>query len=92
MLILGVCVNGVLLRKSFLQEVHRNSPSSLISNLSLSNFWLRSLIHMKFSFVQGDDLFVLFVVIPYDQHHYLLIMLSFFKCVFMDSLLKLKSA
>jgi hypothetical protein len=73
----------------FLLEV--GSTSSCFK-FSVSGFMLRSLIHLDFSFVQGDKygyIFILHTDSQLDQHH-LLKMVSFFHCIFLASLSKIK--
>ena len=60
---------------------------------SVSGFMLRSLIHLDLSFVQGDKNRSIFILLytdsQLDQHH-LLKMISFFHCIFLASLSKIK--
>jgi hypothetical protein len=62
---------------------------------SVSGFMLRSLIHLDLSFVHGDKYGSIFIFLhidcQLDQHH-LLKMLSFFHCIFLASLSKIKLA
>jgi len=83
---------GVLFRK-FL-PVPMSSRLFIFSfRFSLSGFMLRSLIHLDLSFVHGEKYGSIFIVlhtdIQLDQHH-LLKMFSFFHCVFLASLSKMK--
>jgi hypothetical protein len=60
---------------------------------SVSGFMLRSLIHLDFSLVQSGKYGSIFILLhtdsQLDQHH-LLKMLSFFHCIFLASLSKIK--
>jgi hypothetical protein len=60
---------------------------------SVSGFMLKSLIHLDLSFVQGDKYGSIYVLLHTDSQldqHYLLTMLSFFHCIFLASLSKIK--
>jgi hypothetical protein len=61
---------------------------------SVSGFMLRSLIYLDLNFVQDDKSGSIFIFLhtdsQLDQHH-LLTILSFFHCIFLASVLKIKS-
>ena len=85
---------GVLFRKFPPVPISsRHFPTFYSIRFSVSGFVLRSLIHLYLGLVQGDKHGSIFIL-PHidsqlDQHH-LLKMLSFFHCIFLASLSKIK--
>ena len=85
---------GVLFRKfSPVPMSSRLFPIFSAIRFSVSSFMLRSLVHLELNFVQGDKYGSIFILLhsdsQLDQHH-LLKMFSFFYCIFLASLSKIK--
>jgi hypothetical protein len=71
----------------------RLSPTFSSIRFNESGFMLRSLIHLDLSFVQGDKYGSTFIFLHTDSQldqYYLLKMLSFFHCIFLAALSKIK--
>ena len=90
----SACTIHVLFKKlSSLPEYSRVFPTFSSIKFSVPDSMLRSLIHLDFSFVQGNKYgsicILLHADIQVDQHH-LLKMLSFFHCMVLASLSKIK--
>jgi hypothetical protein len=88
-----VFMNAFLVLKSTLPTSSKLFPTFSSIRFSQPYFTLRSLTQLDLSFVQGDRYGSICILLHADiqlDHHHLLKMLSFFHCIVLASLSKIK--